>query len=45
MYLEKINILLDADTPFRRTDMYELRFKSKPWKTFGLQKSKYISKN
>ena len=41
MYLAKINILLDADTLLRRTDMYKLRFKSKPWITLGL----YISKN
>ena len=38
-YLEKINILLDDYAPLKRIDKYKLRFKSKPWITFGLQKS------
>ena len=29
MYLEKINILLDAYAPLKKSDRYKLRFKSK----------------
>ena len=39
IYLEKINALLDTYAPLKGIDKYKLRFKSKPWITFGLQKS------
>ena len=39
MYLEKINILLNAYAPLKRIDKYKLRFKFKLWITLGLQES------
>ena len=32
-------MLLDTYAPLKRTNKYELKFKSKPWITLGLQKS------
>ena len=37
MYLDKINILLDAYATLKRIDMSKLWFKSKPWITLGLK--------
>ena len=39
MYLDKINMLLDTYAPLKRINKYKLKFKSKRWITFGLQKS------
>ena len=39
IYLDKINTLLDTYVPLKRINKYELKFKSKPWITLGLQKS------
>ena len=39
MYLDKINMLLDTYAPLKRINKYKMKFKSKPWITFGLQKS------
>ena len=39
MYLDKINTFLDTYAPLKRINKYKLKFKSKPWITFGLQKS------
>ena len=39
MYLDTINMLLDTYAPLKRINKYKLKFKSKPWITFGLQKS------
>ena len=39
IYLDKINMLLDTYAPLKRINKYKLKFKSKPWITFGLQKS------
>ena len=39
MYLDKINILLDTYAPLKRINKYKMKFKSKRWITFGLQKS------
>ena len=32
-------MLLDTYAPLKRIDKYQLKFKSKPWITLGLQKS------
>ena len=32
-------MLLDTYAPLKRINKYKLKFKSKPWKTLGLQKS------
>ena len=37
--LDKINMLLDTYATLKRINKYELKFKSKPWITLGLQKS------
>ena len=37
MYLDNINMLLDTYAPLKRTSKYKLKFKYKPWITFGLQ--------
>ena len=39
IYLDKINMLLDAYAPLKRINKYKMKFKSKPWITLGLQKS------
>ena len=40
MYLDKINLLLDAYALLKRVNKYKMKFKSKPWiTTIGLQKS------
>ena len=39
IFLNKINELLDNFAPFKKTNKYKLKFKSKPWITPGLQKS------
>ena len=39
MYLDKINILLDTYASLKRTNKYNMKSKSKPWITLGLQKS------
>ena len=44
LYLENINILLDAYALLKRIDKYKLRFKSKPWITLELQKSISVKK-
>ena len=36
IYLDKINILLDAYAPLKKINKYKLKFKSKPWITPGL---------
>ena len=41
IYLDKITMLLDTYAP-RKKNKYKLRFKSKPWKTPGLQKSIFV---
>ena len=38
-FLNKINMLLDTYVPLKRVKKYKLKFKSKLWKTLGLQKS------
>ena len=40
--LDKINMLLDTYAPLKRINKYQLKFKSKPWITFGLLKSKSV---
>ena len=39
MYLDKMNMLLDIYAPLKRVNKYNIKFKSKPWITLGLQKS------
>ena len=39
MYLDKINMLLEASAPFKRFNKNKLKIKFKPWITIGLQKS------
>ena len=39
MCLDTINMLLDNYAPLKRINKYKLKFKSKPRKTLGLQKS------
>ena len=39
IFLNKINELLDNFAPFKKTNKYKLKFKSKSWITPGLQKS------
>ena len=39
MYLDKITMLLETYTPLKRINKFKLKFKSKPWITWGLQKS------
>ena len=39
MYSDKINFVIDTYAPLKRINKYELKFKSKPWITLGLQKS------
>ena len=39
MYLDTTNMLLDTCAPPKEIDKYKLKFKSKPWKFLGLQKS------
>ena len=39
IYLDKINMLLDAYAPLKKINKYKLKFKPKPWITLGLQKS------
>ena len=40
--LDKMNMLFDTYTPLKRINKYKLKFKSKPWITLGLQKSKSV---
>ena len=42
MHLHKVNVLLDSYAPPKRVNKYKMKFKSKPWITFGLQKSIFI---
>ena len=42
IYLDKINILLDTYAPLKKINKYKLKFKSKPWITVGLQKSRTV---
>ena len=39
IYLDKINMLLDAYAPLKKVNKFKLKFKSKPWITLDLQKS------
>ena len=39
IYLDKINLLLDAYAPLKRINKYKLKFKFKPWIILRLQKS------
>ena len=39
MYLDKINMLLDAYAPLKRISKFKLKFKCKPWIALRLQKS------
>ena len=39
IYLDKINMFLDTYAPLKKTNKYNLKFKSKTWITLGLQKS------
>ena len=39
IYLDKINMLLDTYAPLKKINKYNLKFKSEPWITLGLQKS------
>ena len=39
IYLGKINMLLNTYVTLKKINKYKLKFKSKPWITFGLQKS------
>ena len=39
IYLDKIDMLLDTYAPLKKINKYELKFKSQPWITLGLQKS------
>ena len=39
IFLNKINELLDNLAPFKKTNKYDLKFKSKSWITPGLQNS------
>ena len=41
-FLDTINMLLDTYAPLKRVKKYKLKFKSKPWITLGLQKSKSV---
>ena len=34
-----MNSLLNKSAPLRKTSKYKLKFKTKPWITFGIQKS------
>ena len=44
IYLDKINLLLDAYAPLKRINKYKLKFKFKPWIILRLQKSIYMKK-
>ena len=39
IFLNKINELVNNFAPYKKTNKYKLKFKSKPWITPGLQKS------
>ena len=39
IFLNKINGLVNNFAPYKKTNKYKLKFKSKPWITPGLQKS------
>ena len=41
-FLDKINMLLDTYAPLKRVKKHKLKFKSKPWITLGLQKSRSV---
>ena len=45
IFLDKINTLLDTYAPLSRINKYKLKFKSKPWISFGLQKSISVKNN
>ena len=38
-FLNNINSILDVHAPFKKVNMYKLKFKTKPWITPALQKS------
>ena len=38
-FLDAMNSLLNKYTPFKKIIKYKLKFKIKPWITFGIQKS------
>ena len=38
-FLNAMNSLLNKDAPFKKISKYKLKFKTKPWITFGIQKS------
>ena len=38
-------MLLDTYAPLKRINKYKLKFKSNPWITLGLQKSKSVKNN
>ena len=44
IYLDKINLLLDAYASLKRINKYKLKFKFKPWIILRLQKSIYMKK-
>ena len=43
-FLNPMNSLLDKYAPFKKISIYRLKFKTKPWITFGIQKSIFIKK-
>ena len=43
-FLNAMNSLLNKDAPFKKISKYKLKFKTKPWITFGIQKSISINK-
>ena len=38
IFLDKINMFWDTYEPLQRVNKYKMKFKSKPWITWGLQK-------
>ena len=45
MYLDKINMLLDAYAPLKRISKFKLKFNCKPWIALRLQKSISVKTN
>ena len=39
IFLNAMNSLLNEYAPFKKISKYKLKFKTKPWITFGIQKS------
>ena len=38
IFLNAMNCLLNKYAPFKKISKYKLKFKAKPWITFGIQK-------